>query len=64
MDKIIESVRNLGLGYRMSRKKTSILYYVDKAMFLAETEDYLQWLLHAFTQSQYNLKISTEKRCA
>lgn len=63
MDRIIEEVSSLNIGYRMGQKRISMVCYADDAAIFAETEDDLQKQLHRFYQvsQAMNMTISTEK---
>ncbi|XP_056633527.1 uncharacterized protein LOC130443087 [Diorhabda sublineata] len=63
MDQLVETVKNLGLGYRMGTYKINILCYADDAVLIAESEDDLQRMLHAFSKlaENLNMEISTSK---
>lgn len=63
MDKIIEEVAAMGLGYRMGRNKISIICYADDAVIIAETENDLQRQLHKLylAAAKLNMNISVEK---
>jgi hypothetical protein len=63
MDKIIEDIKALQLGYTMGNNHIGILCYADDAVLLADSESDLQKLLQQFhTSSQlFNMKISINK---
>lgn len=42
IDKIIEELSAMGLGYRMGQNKISIICYADDAVVITEKEDDLQ----------------------
>jgi len=53
MDRIIEEVSLLNMGYRMEQnKRISMVCYADDAAIFAETEDDLQRQLHKFLPGQ------------
>ncbi|KAL6265901.1 hypothetical protein P5V15_002739 [Pogonomyrmex californicus] len=63
MDTIIETVKTMDLRQRPGDHRVNCLCYADDTVLLAESEDDLQRLLHAFkiTVEQYNIEISTTK---
>lgn len=63
MDKIIEEVATLNMGYRMNNKPISMVCYADDAAIFAENENDLQRQLFKFYQvsRQLNMSISIEK---
>lgn len=63
MDQIIDEVTAMGIGFRMSGRRISMVCYADDAAILAETEDDLQRQLYKFHQisRKLNMSISAEK---
>lgn len=63
MDEVIQTIKNLNIGYSMGGRTTNIICYADDAVLLADNEDDLQRLLYKFSLSttEYNLQISAEK---
>ncbi|XP_057652394.1 uncharacterized protein LOC130891583 [Diorhabda carinulata] len=57
MDQVVETVQNLGLGYRMGTYKINILCYADDAVLIAESEYDPQIILHAFSKRAENLNM-------
>jgi hypothetical protein len=66
MDRIIEEVSSLNLGYKLGEQTITTICYADDAVILAECEDDLQVLLHKFhtISLTYNMQISiTKTKC-
>ena len=63
MDKIIEDIKSLDLGYTLGKNKIDIVCYADDAVLIADSENDLQKLLHKFHMSsqRFNMKISIDK---
>ena len=63
MDRIINHVKGVGLGYRMGQTEFQILCYADDAVLIAESEDNLQRMLFEFNQTanKYNISIPKTK---
>jgi hypothetical protein len=63
MDKIIEEVAELNVGYRMGERLLNIECYADDATIIAESEQDLQLMLNQFHMAsmRYNMSISISK---
>jgi endonuclease/exonuclease/phosphatase family metal-dependent hydrolase len=63
MDRIIEEVVSLKVGYRLGKESISVVCYADDAVLLAESQEDLQNLLNKFEEAskKYNMQISIGK---
>jgi hypothetical protein len=63
MDQIISTTKETPAGYKIGNTKLHCICYADDATLIADTEDGLQRMVHAFElkSKEYNMKISTTK---